>query len=98
MAWLLDVIYLIATVVTSPIWLTRMVRTGKIRTDWAGRLGKAMPVPEAGTKRILLHAVSVGEVNAIRKLVERLAAPPISAQIVVAAATNTGWTRARAVS
>lgn len=97
MAWLLDLIYLATAVVTSPVWLVRMIRTGKIRTDWAGRFGRAEAIADAGRKRVLLHAVSVGEVNAIRKLVERLAAPPTSAQVVVAAATNTGFARAKSL-
>ena len=41
MAWLIDLVYLITAVVSSPVWLTRMIRTGKIRTDWAGRFGRA---------------------------------------------------------
>ena len=91
-------IYLVVAVVTSPVWLVRMLRTGKIRTDWAGRFGRAEPLPPTGSsKRVLLHAVSVGEVNAIRRLVERLAAPPISAEVVVSAATNTGFARAESL-
>ncbi|MHC4414394.1 MAG: 3-deoxy-D-manno-octulosonic acid transferase [Planctomycetota bacterium] len=94
MRWLIDVVYLAVALVTSPVWLVRMIRTGKIRTDWAGRLGRAAPIPAGGRKRILLHAVSVGEVNAIRKLVERLAERS-SLEMVVAATTDTGWARAR---
>ncbi|MCZ6736333.1 MAG: hypothetical protein O7C65_11150 [Planctomycetota bacterium] len=94
MRWLIDAIYLAVAMITSPIWLVRMIRTGKIKTDWAGRFGCAHPTPATGQKRILLHAVSVGEVNAIRKLVERLAQLNVPPQIVIAATTNTGWARA----
>lgn len=95
--WLLDVVYLVVLVITSPVWLTRMIRTGKIRTDWEGRLGRATRPAATGKKRVLVHAVSVGEVNAIRDLVKRLSQPPLSAQVIVSSATNTGSDRAAAL-
>ncbi|MHC4709133.1 MAG: 3-deoxy-D-manno-octulosonic acid transferase [Planctomycetota bacterium] len=97
MAWLIDLVYLIVTVVSSPVWLVRMIRTGKIRTDWAGRFGRAGPLPPPPQPRILVHAVSVGEVNAARKLLAHLVAPPLEAEIVVCSTTNTGCARAEAL-
>ncbi len=97
MAALIDVIYLIVAVITSPVWLVRMVRTGKIRTDWAGRFGLTGPIPAPRRPRVLLHGVSVGEVNAIRELVETLSAPPIEAEIIVSATTDTGCSRAKSL-
>ncbi len=60
MRWLIDLVYLIAALVGSPVWLPRMIKTGKIRTDWRGRFGLAVPIPAGRGKRILFHAVSVG--------------------------------------
>jgi len=111
MRWLLDLLYLTVAALTAPIWLVRMVRTGKIRTDWAGRFGrvradlppKASPkggMPSTGSRpRVLFHAVSVGEVNAIRELVTMLAdaGQDIPLQIVVATTTDTGFARAQAL-
>ncbi|MHC4218408.1 MAG: 3-deoxy-D-manno-octulosonic acid transferase [Planctomycetota bacterium] len=94
MARLTDLVYLIFAVISSPVWLVRMIRTGKIRTDWAGRFGRTEPLPPPQRPRILVNAVSVGEVNAARELIDRLAAPPLEAEIVVAPTTNTGWARA----
>ncbi len=94
MAWLTDLIYLIVALVSSPVWLVRMIRTGKIRTDWAGRFGRTERQEPAPRGRVLVHAVSVGEVNAIRGLVTRLSEPPVSADVVVAVTTDTGWARA----
>jgi 3-deoxy-D-manno-octulosonic-acid transferase len=95
MRWLVDLLYIAGLVVSAPIWLWRLVATGKIRTDWAGRFGAApaLGAPPAGG-RLLLHAVSVGEVNAIRLLVDELADGPSPPDIVVAATTNTGHARA----
>ena len=97
MAILIDLLYLIVAVVSSPVWLVRMIRTGKIKTDWAGRFGRAEPLPPPRRPRILVHAVSVGEVNAARKLLARLVAPPLEAEIVVCSTTNTGCARAEAL-
>jgi 3-deoxy-D-manno-octulosonic-acid transferase len=97
-----DFAYLLAAIVASPIWLVRMIATGKIRTDWRGRFGGVDPAVRARCSastrpRILLHAVSVGEVNAIRLLVEALARDPLAPDIVVAVTTDTGIARARAL-
>ena len=95
MRWLLDLLYLVAGLVSSPIWLVRMIRTGKIRTDWPGRFGRTARLPAKSRLRVLLHAVSVGEVNACRMLVEELAQSPSGIEPVIAATTDTGFARAR---
>ena len=95
MGWLLDLLYLAATLVTSPIWLTRLIRTGKFKTDWPARFGRTRLRSDDGRKCVLLHAVSVGEINAIRLLVERLAGTPQSPRLVIATTTDTGSARAR---
>lgn len=98
MRWLVDGVYILVVVLTLPVWLIRMIRTGKIRTDWPGRFGR---VPGADTRsnrarsRVLLHAVSVGEVNAIRELVASLDAG--GCDVVVASTTDTGFARARSL-
>jgi len=97
MGILLDAIYVVGLVLSAPVWLARMIRTGKYRTDWAGRFGRTGPIPAPRRPRVLLHGVSVGEVNAIRKLVDTLAEPPHDAEIFVSATTNTGSERARSL-
>jgi 3-deoxy-D-manno-octulosonic-acid transferase len=93
MRWLVDGAYVAAAVLGSPVWLWRFGRTGKLRTDWAGRFGRAAIGPKAGT-RVLLHAVSVGEINAIRLLVDELKARAPEVEIAVSATTDTGFRRA----
>lgn len=95
MRWLVDLIYLILAVLTAPVWLIRMSRTGKIKTDWKARFGKTASLPPRIRPRILFHAVSVGEVNAIRLLVEGLAVSESSPELVIAATTDTGYARAK---
>ncbi len=70
-----------------------MWRTGKIRTDWAARMGHVRtPLRPRGERpRVLVHAVSVGEVNAVRALVAALSD---TCEVVVSATTDTGFSRA----
>lgn len=96
--FLIDAAYGSAALFTSPVWLWRMHRTGKLKTDWRARFGRVdPPLPPPSRPRILLHAVSVGEVNAIRLLVAELAASPEKPEVVVAATTDTGFARATAL-
>ena len=92
-----DAAYLAAAAATAPVWAWRMHRAGKLRTDWQGRFGHGEPLGHAATGRILVHAVSVGEVNAIRTLVERLSAAEGAPDVVISATTDTGTARAREV-
>ncbi len=94
MRWLLDAAYVIGAVISCPVWLWRMGRTGKLQTDWAARFGHAA-IPPKSRPRIMLHAVSVGEINAIRLLVEELIRRRPDVEVVVTATTDTGVARAR---
>jgi 3-deoxy-D-manno-octulosonic-acid transferase len=102
-----DIAYGVGAVATAPLWGASLLRTGKWRTDWAGRFGRAGEQEDrrAGDqKRLLLYGVSVGEVNLIRQLVEQLEqAAGVDEQtsggveLVIAASTNTGFARAEAL-
>jgi len=98
MRWVLDAIYAIAAIVLLPVWLPRMVATGKIRTDWAGRFGRVrLKDGRADRPTILIHAVSVGEVSATRTLVELLERDPRRPRLVISTTTDTGFARASAL-
>ncbi len=84
----LDFLYLPIAVVTAPWWAT------KKRSGWKERFGHVpnLGAPaEAKRGRIQLHAVSVGEVAALRHLVPLLLE---EAEVVVSATTDTGIKRA----
>lgn len=95
MTKLVDMVLMLVAVATAPWWATRMVVRGRHRTDWRGRFGHAnsLAAPPPGG-RVLLHAVSVGEVGAIRGLVAALAERG-DVDVVIASTTDTGAARAK---
>lgn len=96
MGLLIDAAYLSAAAFASPVLVPHLARRGNLAMDWGARLGDGAPLPDAGAPRVLLHGVSVGEVNACRTLVELLAADggDASLEVVFAATTSTGLRRA----
>ena len=64
-----------ALAVSAPWWGWRMLTSGRYRAGLAGRLGRIPPALAqacAGKRVIWLHAVSVGEVLAITRLIQEL--------------------------
>ncbi len=92
MSLLVDVLYLVAAIISLPVWLVGRALRGKPPIDIRARLGRVESLPPPGKPRLLFHAVSVGEVNAIRGLVARLAEQH---EIVIATTTDTGLARAK---
>lgn len=78
-----------------PYWLFEMLWHGKYRSGLRERLGR---VPErfrnSGNRRIWVHAVSVGEVLAVSRLVNALRADFPEHEVVVSTTTDTGQTLA----
>jgi len=95
MTVLRDAAYLLAALLTWPIWLFDLIRRDKHRADWRARFGHTHLSPTL-RPTLLIHAVSVGEVNATRQLIDELTARHRDElRIVVSATTNTGIARAR---
>ncbi len=93
---LTDLLYLAAAVIISPRVIYRMVRHGRYRAGWGHRLGWVnRRAPEKAC--VWIHAVSVGEVNAARTLIERLGEQLPDYEIVISATTDTGFDRASAL-
>ncbi|MBC8378088.1 MAG: 3-deoxy-D-manno-octulosonic acid transferase [Planctomycetes bacterium] len=96
MRYLLDLLYGVAIVLYSPKIVYRMVRQDRYRRGWSQRLGKITRLnPEKPC--IWIHAVSVGEVNATRTLIERLSAQMNDYEVVISSTTDTGLARAKAL-
>ncbi|MHC4184332.1 MAG: 3-deoxy-D-manno-octulosonic acid transferase [Planctomycetota bacterium] len=93
MRTLIDCAYLLAAVAISPIVLYRMLRQDRYRTGWAQRFG-SMSRKHPDKKCIWLHAVSVGEVNATKTIIQELKTRFPDFEIVISTTTDTGFARA----
>ncbi len=83
----LDLLYVALAGVTAPVWVR------KKRSGWRGRLGRIqLPEKNRDRKRVLVHAVSVGEVSALRELVPSLVS---QVDVVISVTTDTGLAHAR---
>jgi len=96
MRWFVDFCYLIAAVLLAPVVLYRAMVTGKYRHDWKQRRGY-LPKLTPHSSRVWIHAVSVGEVNAVRGLINAWQQQSPETEIVLSATTDTGIARARAL-
>lgn len=103
MPWILDILYFLGLLLAAPFLLIKSRKTGKYRTDWAGRLGQISDdvgkilQAAGGQKRVLIHCVSVGEVLSTRKLVEELLRGDQTLLIIISTTTDTGMARALAL-
>src|SRR5271166_3438129 len=82
---------------SAPWWLLQMWRHGKYRSGWGERLGR---VPDrllhhGADETIWVHAVSVGEVLAMTRVIERLKTELPGCRIVVSTTTDSGQKLAR---
>lgn len=94
MRWVVDFCYLLAAAVFAPIVAYRSWWTGKYRRDWDQRRGLLPQLPP-GRPRVWIHAVSMGEMNSIRGLVEMWRARRPDLDFVISATTDTGIDQAR---
>src|SRR5450631_4143106 len=88
---------LLALLLSTPWWLLEMARHGKYRIGWRERLGM---VPNRLFDRvspdtIWIHAVSVGEVLAVSRMVDELKARLPGWRVVISTTTDTGQKLAR---
>ena len=92
-----SVLFLLALVLSTPWWLLQLVRHGKYRTGWRERLG-IVPhrlFDRVAANTIWIHAVSVGEVLAISRVVHELKARLPGWRVVISTTTDTGQKLAR---
>jgi 3-deoxy-D-manno-octulosonic-acid transferase len=93
MSFILDLLYIFAGLAYSPVIIYRAVRHNRYRTGWAQRFGRIERRKPTG-KCIWLHAVSVGEVNAARTIIDEIEKRFGDFEIVISTTTDTGYARA----
>jgi 3-deoxy-D-manno-octulosonic-acid transferase len=86
-----------AFLILLPRFVFAAIFNGKYAAGFSQRLGFLPPFHQKGTPVIWLHAVSVGEVNAARPLVELIRSDFPDYRIVISTTTKTGQTLAREV-
>jgi 3-deoxy-D-manno-octulosonic-acid transferase len=89
----------LALVLGLPFWLLQMARSGKYRAGLSERLGRVparLRVTGANENCIWVHAVSVGEVLAVTRLIAELKRKFPEWRIVVSTTTKTGQALAQA--
>ncbi|MGJ8640286.1 MAG: 3-deoxy-D-manno-octulosonic acid transferase [Opitutaceae bacterium] len=96
MIWFYRLLFLPGLLVVLPFYMYRMWRRGGYKKSFQHRFGRfnRLPAPAAGTTRIWLQAVSVGEVLAIGPLINALTEQP-NIEIVLTTTTSTGYAEAR---
>lgn len=96
MIWLYRLLYLPGLALVLPYYLFRMWRRGGYSKDFQHRFGlhRQLPEPTAGRQRVWIQAVSVGEVLAVRTIVDALHSIG-SFEIVLTTTTSTGYREAR---
>ena len=96
MKHIMDFIYLLAGLGFSPVMIYRRVRFDRYRAGWNQRFGHIVR-RSPDKKCIWIHAVSVGEVNATRTIVDELTNKFSDHEILITTTTDTGFARANAI-
>lgn len=94
-AWLLNLAYLALLAVASPWLIYQSLRNGKYREGWGERFFGWVPLRESGRRCVWLHAVSLGEVNLLQTIVQRIEAEHPDWDIVISSTTATGYAQAK---
>jgi 3-deoxy-D-manno-octulosonic-acid transferase len=93
---LYDLGYGIALAASAPVWLVWPAARRRVRRLFREQMGPdALPGDASPAPRLLIHAVSLGEMNATRSLIDLLRARQPGLRITVSATTETGYARAR---
>ena len=87
-----DIIYATGVTISAPLWLLRGKARRKVFAAFQHRMGRVDP-RFGHEPLILIHAVSLGEMNATRKLVTELSAQRPDLHFVITSTTDTGFHR-----
>ncbi len=92
MPWLLNIVYAGLLLVLSPVIVWRMLRHGRYRQGAAEKLLGCLPVTTGERPVVWFHAVSVGEVLQLQKVVQHFReATDQRFQILITTSTDSGY-------
>lgn len=95
MAWLFNLVYLALIAVAFPWLLYARIRYGKYREGWPEKLWGLVPIREGEKPCCWIHAVSVGEVNLLVRIVHDLRIRYPEWDFVISVTTSTGFELAK---
>jgi len=88
-----DLVYGLGVAVASPFWLIEPAARRKCLAAFSQRMGR-VAVRQGTAPAVMIHAVSLGEINAIRQLIQRLRLARPDLHFIVSTTTDTGFARA----
>jgi 3-deoxy-D-manno-octulosonic-acid transferase len=89
--WLLNFVYLTLLCVSAPFILWTAARTGKYREGYGEKFLGLVPRREGSASCVWIHAVSVGEVNLLAKLLGQLRTAQPDSQFVISTTSRAGF-------
>ena len=95
MSILLNGLYFVALIIVSPLILWKRWRHGRYRHGWNERLFGIGQTPSYAGSLVWFHAVSVGEVQVLRTLVETLGSERPDLGIAISVSTDSGMDLAK---
>jgi 3-deoxy-D-manno-octulosonic-acid transferase len=87
-----DIAYGIGVGISSPFWLAHPATRHKVFRAFSQRMGR-VPARDLSRPGIMVHAVSLGEINATRSLIEMLRSRRPGIDFIVSVTTETGFAR-----
>src|SRR5215204_3154538 len=88
-----DIAYGLAVGASAPFWLIKPSSRRKVLAAFSQRMGD-VPVRQGTAPAVMIHAVSLGEINATTMLVARLRELKPDLHIIISTTTETGFARA----
>ncbi len=88
-----DIAYSFLVGVSAPFWLVKPSTRRKVFSAFSQRMGD-VPHREGTQPAVMIHAVSLGEINATKMLVARLRELKPDLHIIISTTTDTGFARA----
>lgn len=89
---LYDMVYAVGVGVSAPFWLLRPAARDKVRRAFSQRMGQ-VPCRDDDAPAVWIHAVSLGEINATKALVQSLSQQRPELRFIISSTTETGYTR-----
>jgi 3-deoxy-D-manno-octulosonic-acid transferase len=88
-----DIAYTMGVGVAAPFWLIKPAARRKVLGAFRKRMARSLEPRDLTKPAVMIHAVSLGEINATQSLVQMLRQARPELQIIVSATTETGYER-----